>query len=431
VTTLSPVLTLAALLTGLLLVLLPTAHAIAEGGEQAEPQVLLLPFPFYNENFGAAVGAVYGLNAFPEPQSRVVATAFGGTHGAGMVFLAGQDLRLPVLDRLFIDPIFSFGYFQDTRSFIDGNPRFPDQQAGSNQSSEDNYISGSGLDYFARSRFKYLLPIGSGAEEIIPDYELDQGLLVGGATGASSLNPLTSGRTFASVRPFYRNQQIDTEDIDEDEFRTNGIDLALFWDNRDYPPNPSQGQGVRFQWSRDFGVLDSNGSWTALEGEVDQYFDFGATDGWRQRVLALDAWTAYSPSWQTRPSGKIDNRPPSYTGANLGGLWRMRGFPSQRFSDAAALYYCAELRLIPDWNPFEAWPWLQRIVGVDWLQVVPFVEVGRVAPSYDLGNLHSGMEWDAGLGIRLSAKGFVIRADAAASDEDFGIQMMISQPFQF
>lgn len=421
----------AVLLAGLLLATFPAGRAIAEGDEAAEPQVLLLPFPFYNENFGAAVGAVYGLNAFPEPQSRVVATAFGGTHGAGMVFLAGQDLRLPVLDRLFIDPIFSFGYFQDTRSFIDGNPRFPGQQAGSNQSSEDNYISGSGLDYFARSRFKYLLPTGHGAEQVIPDYELDRGLLVGGATGAASFNPLTSGRAFASVRPFYRNQQIDTEDIDEDEFRTNGIDLALFWDNRDFPPNPSQGQGVRLQWSRDFGVLDSSASWTAMEGEIDQYIDFGATDGWRQRVLALDAWTAYSPSWQARPSGKIDNRPPSYTGANLGGLWRMRGFPSQRFSDAAAVYYCAELRLIPDWNPFEAWPWFQRIVGVDWLQVVPFVEVGRVAPSYDVTNLHSSMKWDAGLGIRLSAKGFVIRADAAASDEDFGIQMMISQPFQF
>ncbi len=41
------------------------------------------------------------------------------------------------------------------------------------------------------------------------------------------------------------------------------------------------------------------------------------------------------------------------------------------------------------------------------------------------------MTWDVGLGRRLFAKGFVVRADAAASDEDFGIQMTISQPFQF
>jgi len=393
--------------------------------------VLLLPFPFYNENFGAAAGAVYGLNGYPEPQSRLIATAFAGSHGAAMMFLAGQDLRTPWSERLFIDPIFSFGYFQDTKSYIDGNPRFLDETAGSNLSDRENYISGSGLDYFARSRFKYLLPIGNGEQQIIPEYQLERGLLVSGATGAYAFNPLDSGRTFVSVRPFYRNQQIDTEDIDRDEFRTNGLDAAVFWDNRDFPPNPSRGQGVRFEVSRDFGLFDSDNSWTTLEAEVDQYIDFGAAPGFRQRVLALDAWTANSPSWNEAPSGKIYNRPPSYTGANLGGLWRMRGFPSQRFSDESAIYYCAELRLIPEWNPFDAWPWFQKIVGVDWLQIVPFVEAGRVAPSYDLVNLHSSLRWDGGLGLRLLAKGFIIRADAAVSDEDFGIQMMISQPFQF
>ena len=109
----------------------------------------------------------------------------------------------------------------------------------------------------------------------------------------------------------------------------------------------------------------------------------------------------------------------------------MRGFPTQRFSDQSAIYYAAELRLILDWNPFDGWPRIQEFVGVDWLQIVPFVEVGRVAPSYDLGNLHSSMQWDGGIGLRALAKGFVVRADAAVSDGAFAIQMMISQPFQF
>lgn len=109
----------------------------------------------------------------------------------------------------------------------------------------------------------------------------------------------------------------------------------------------------------------------------------------------------------------------------------MRGFPTQRFSDQSAIYYSAELRLMPDWNPFDAWPEIQKLVGVDWLQIVPFIEVGRVAPSYDLANLHSSMQIDGGIGLRAFAKGFVIRADAAASHETFALQMMISQPFQF
>jgi hypothetical protein len=41
------------------------------------------------------------------------------------------------------------------------------------------------------------------------------------------------------------------------------------------------------------------------------------------------------------------------------------------------------------------------------------------------------MKWDAGLGLRASAKGIVIRIDSAYSVEGVGVQMMISQPFQF
>lgn len=45
--------------------------------------------------------------------------------------------------------------------------------------------------------------------------------------------------------------------------------------------------------------------------------------------------------------------------------------------------------------------------------------------------LHSDMKWDVGLGIRAWAKGIVIRIAAALSDEEVGVQMTISQPFQF
>ena len=69
------------------------------------------------------------------------------------------------------------------------------------------------------------------------------------------------------------------------------------------------------------------------------------------------------------------------SGATLGGLWRMRGFPAQRFSDKAAIYYALEYRMIPEWNPFNNWPWLQKYIGIEWMQFAPFVEVGRVAPT--------------------------------------------------
>lgn len=70
-------------------------------------------------------------------------------------------------------------------------------------------------------------------------------------------------------------------------------------------------------------------------------------------------------------------------------------------------------------------------VGIQWLQFVPFVEIGRVAPEWSFKELHSDMKWRVGLGLRVWAKGIVARIDTAYSEEGLGLQMMISQPFQF
>jgi hypothetical protein len=54
-----------------------------------------------------------------------------------------------------------------------------------------------------------------------------------------------------------------------------------------------------------------------------------------------------------------------------------------------------------------------------------------VAPSWNIKTLHSDMKWCLGMGVRAWAKGIVARIDTAVSEEDFKIQMMIAQPFQF
>ena len=59
----------------------------------------------------------------------------------------------------------------------------------------------------------------------------------------------------------------------------------------------------------------------------------------------------------------------------------------------------------------------------------PFI--GRVAKDWNFSDLHSDMKWNAGLGIRAWAQGIVVRIDTAYSNEGVGVQMMISQPFQF
>jgi hypothetical protein len=396
-----------------------------------EKNVISVPYAFYNESFGAAGAYAYAVTGWPQKQAALIATAMAGTKGSALGFLMARDLQMPFARRLFLDAVVNAGYFQDVDIYVNGNPHFPNERAGSNDSDEDNYVnSDGGWDNFFRLRFKYLLPIGNGKDEIISTQVVDRGLLVKGATGGESWNPFVSGLTYFQVQPFYRLQQVDGDDVNE-SVKTNGLKLSLFRDNRDFKPNPSKGSGLRLNFQRDFGLLDSTNSWTVLDGEVDKYFSLGKSDWFRQRVLAFDFWTAYSPTWEEKSNEEIENGAPSFAGATLGGLWRLRGYPSQRFSDKAAIYYAAEMRFIPRWNPFDGWPWLQKYLGVQWLQFVPFAEIGRVAPVWNVKRLHESMKWDAGLGVRFWAKGLVARIDTAVSDEGFGIQMMVAQPFQF
>jgi hypothetical protein len=396
-----------------------------------EKGVISVPYGFYNRNFGAAGGYAYAVTGWPQKQAAMIATAMAGSKGSVLGFFMGRDLKMPFTQRLFLDAVVSTGYFQDVDIYTAGNRDFPDERAGSNDSDEDNYVnSDGGWDNFFRLRFKYLLPIGHGKDEIISTQVVDRGLLVKGAIGGESWNPLVSGRTYLELKPFYRLQQVDGDDVQED-VKTNGLELSLFRDNRDFKFNPSKGSALRLKFQRDFGWFDSSDSWTVVDAEFDKYFSLGESDWFRQRVLAFDFWTAYSPTWEEKSNGEIENGAPSFAGATLGGLWRLRGFPSQRFSDKAAIYYAAEARFIPRWNPFEGWPWLQKYIGVQWLQFVPFVEIGRVAPDWNVQDLHEDMKWSAGLGVRFWAKGLVARIDSAVSDEGFEIQMMVAQPFQF
>ncbi len=80
------------------------------------------------------------------------------------------------------------------------------------------------------------------------------------------------------------------------------------------------------------------------------------------------------------------------------------------------------------YNPVADVSWL-RWLKLDWFQLVPFVEVGRVAGDYELSELISDMKVDAGLGIRSMMAGGVIRFDMAVSEEGGTAWVMFNQPF--
>jgi hypothetical protein len=417
------------------LLALAAAQLHAEQPTVAGEQALNLPYGFYSEHFGAAAAYVYGRVGYPQPQAAAIATVMAGTKGSALAFGMLKDFRFGFSDRVFLDAYVQAGYFVDARSYSDGNPDFPGETAGRNDSDEDDYIEGDGADVALRLHLKWVLPIGAGRERPMDFDVLDNGLPLEDAGDYGLLaDPLQTGRTYVELRPFYRSQQFDLGATNE-SLRTNGFEFALFHDNRDFVRSPSRGGSYRLRWSEDWGWADSSSEWNAFAFEADRYVSLGASEGFRQRVLAFNVWTANSPSWNK--SGSDDDadpgyqRPPAYAGATLGGLFRMRGYPASRFNDKAAMYYAVEARVIPHWNPFTRWQWLQERVGVQWWQWVLFGEAGRVAGKWDLDELHSDMKWDVGAGVRLMAKGLVVRADLAFSEEDYGIQMFIGQPFQF
>ena len=248
---------------------------LAKGKEEAEhkPLILNLPYAFYNEGFGGAAAWVYGATGWPQRQSQFVATVIGGTNSALAGYFLGKDFQMPWVPRLFLDPIIGLSRYGTINSYQNGNPNFAGQQAGANDSSEDNYIEGSANDSFAYLNFRYLLPIGHG-KEIINTYVMDRGLLYKGATGGTSWDPFKSGKTFLEVQPFSRVQTIST-DYGDFIRRTNGLNFTLRYQNADFPPNPSQGNTLRLRYSEDWGWFDSTTPYNVISGEYSQYINLG------------------------------------------------------------------------------------------------------------------------------------------------------------
>jgi hypothetical protein len=119
-----------------------------EEGER-KPVILNLPYAFYDESFGGAAAWVYGATGWPQRQSQFVATVIGGTNSAVAGYFLGKDFQMPWVPRLFLDPIIGLGRFGTLDRYQNENPDFRGQQAGTNDSSVDNYIQGSANDNFA------------------------------------------------------------------------------------------------------------------------------------------------------------------------------------------------------------------------------------------------------------------------------------------
>jgi hypothetical protein len=398
-------------------------YIIREGDEEGEirSRTIIVPYAFSSETLGFGIGLGATYNPASNPQSLYYGTIYGTDNGSAMALIGGYDLPMFGSERLHIRPSALFGHFTHMRIYVDGNPNFPNERAGSNESSKENFIEENAREARVDLAMRYTLPWGHFRENTVHTYVTRNGVLKDNPSGAESINPMESGLSTILFRPYYRKQFTDV-----DELETLHFQLGYEHDNRDYIPNPHKGYRLKASLSHDPDWLQETKKWTSLEGEIDGYIPLRDASWSRQQTLALSCWSAYSPTYDA--TTKNDGKPPYFTGPTLGGLWRLRGYPSNRFHDKSAIHYTAEYRVMPEWQPFGDIDLLDPL-NIRWWQVVGLVEVGRVAPTWDLETLHTDMKYDVGIGLRGMFYTGIGRIDFVVSEEGFTFVAMFGHSF--
>jgi hypothetical protein len=387
------------------------------GQDNGNPEPYAVPYGFASEAMGFVAGIAGGIGGLPQPQNSFIATALVSDEDAAAVYAFFNDFQFSPIPRLFLDASIGLGDFPQQRAYLDLAAGDGDISAGSNDSAADDYLDAAGYSNWIELDFKYVFDVGHGRYNPVNIYTLSEGLLVGGASGGGVFNPFESGRTYLQLKLFHHDR--DYDDVDPDSpLKTTGFGLAFRYDNTDFQINPSKGSTLRLELQHDPGSYRDN-RWTAGEIEFDHYFSLSNGSNTEQRVIAVNAWTAHTFS---------DDPAPHYLGATLGGLYRLRAYPIERFHDNSAIYYSLEYRVIPDSSL------LRRLVRFDfvnlqWWEIASFVELGRVAPEWDFETLHDSMKWDLGLSLRIMANNDIGRLDLAWSEDDAAVWLMYGHPF--
>ena len=398
---------------------------------------IVIPYVFSTESTGFTGGLGIIKTGLFQPQTTLVATAFYGaeqdiiTNGEPDTanfsggFILFSDYKLPFTDRLLFSMYGLKSYFPKAKLYFKGE----------NDSDQDQAFTSSGDSNFFYTTFRYVLPIGEGIDNPEGLYNLKNGFAMG-REGYGGGTPFVTGTTSLGIKTFYSHDEFENYQDPKAQtltnWDTNGLRFFLQHENTDYDLNPSRGYQFQVNYSKDFGSGDSLQSWDFLEAKYDHYFNMPTFSWTQQNVLALSVWTGYSFSWDndhTYGNTDIDaHRPPPWEGARLGGFYRMRGYENNRFSDKAAFYATAEYRAVLEYNPFRTNRFIP--VAIDWFQVVPFVEVGRVNDTYNF-DLLSDMKYDVGISLRAMAAEIPIRLDVAYGDEGTNFWVMVYQPFDF
>ncbi|WP_096087046.1 BamA/TamA family outer membrane protein [Agaribacterium haliotis] len=379
------------------------------------------PGLYYSDYLDLAIGAGAYISGFRQPQESFFVSAYTSKSGSrGLWFYSYQS---QLLERLFLDSSLHWGWRHDVKVFRDGNPNFSDEVAGSNDSSNKNYVESTGEDAYFNLKFYYVLPWGDGESSGIHEFHTYKGQLVKEtAAGGSFFNPKRSGRFFIGTELFAHRQRFDDQYNSSYNKHSSGVRISAQYDNRNWSAQPSMGSNHKLTLSRDSGKFDSSGSWTKIELDMSKYWPLGPSSWAKDRVLAMNFYSADVTSWSS------GGRPPEFEQPSLGGYDRLRAMPYRRYHDRSAIYYGLEHRYTFKHNPINLLPLPDFVPHFD-LQWATFAELGRVNKRYDLIELHRDMQWSAGVGLRANLQGSVGRMDVAKSDHSWGLYLSAAYPW--
>ncbi len=424
------------------IVMISSAHAkpsanvkikVERIGDSLVNKTIIFPYAFSTQDLGFVLGAAALKKSKSQPYMSYGGTAFAGAD-AKAVALGLWNYRLENIERLFFSSIAMLGDYPILRAYSPAPDKFlpPNvPRPGSNDSNVDNFFATEGLNTWWDIKAEYVLPIGNAKKNPIQTFQVSGGLLYESTKDVAPWNPLENGTSVIVLRQFNRYQYYKTGDGCFDG-AVHAIELGILHNNTDFPINPSQGSSQYFSASYNVDLFESTNNWSFLEFEVSKYISFGESEYFKQRILAMNMWVGYSPSWNEifddHGNSKVVDNPPFLEGASLGGMSRMRGYSQNRFHDKVAIYTTAEYRMTLDYNPLANLDWI-KFLKIDRIQTVLFVEGGRVAPTFNSDVVFSDWKVDVGGSVRFIVSGFVVRFDLAKSDEGANMWFMLGHPF--
>ncbi|WP_391090323.1 BamA/TamA family outer membrane protein [Vibrio sp. NH-UV-68] len=373
-----------------------------------EKQSAFLPFYFATETLGNTFGIAGVAKGVGQPQAALFGMAMYSDKQSYISFLSAFNYALSE------QVLFSTQMYQ---AQLNNTPYYLGMQ-GQNDSVTGEKTVTNGFEQNYQFEFKYLLPWGNVAQ---------YGLL-----GAFKPNrdvwfasPVDSGVSSIAFTPFYSSRELDIESSTE---QSTGFELGFDWDNRDNSRNPTHGSHTSLDVTVGVESWQSEQLWSKWEFQNSQYYPLGSLgEMFEQQVIALNIYTADTPTWN-HCDGDDCARPPEQDQVRLGGLYRLRGYTSGRFHGRSALYYSAEYRAMPKWQPLDSIP-IINYYDLPWWQWVVFADAGRVADEYDLRTLHHDMKWSLGGAVRFQVEGVVVRAEVAQASDEGNFRIMINQPF--